>query len=70
MISKKELGYISGWANKVPYPGDDYAYEAMHKLTEAEKLFREIYANNKYNITLSNNEEIEMEIKAKNLAGV
>ena len=68
MISKKELGYISGWPNKVPYPGDDYALEAMEKLKQAEKLFREIYANNKYNITLSNNEEIELEIKDKNLA--
>ena len=68
MISKKELGYISGWANKVPYPGDDYALEALEKLALAEKLYREIYENNKYNITLSNNEEIEMEIKSKNLA--
>lgn len=68
MISKKELGYVSGWANKVPYPGDDYAQEAMEKLRSAEKLFREIYENNKYNITLSNNEEFEMEIKSKNLA--
>jgi len=68
MISKKELGYISGWANRVPYPGDDYAEEAMEKLKQAEKLFRDIYANNKYNITLSNNEEIELEIKEKNLA--
>lgn len=68
MISKKELGYISGWANRVPYPGDDYAEEAMEKLKQAEKLFKEIYANNKYNITLSNNEEIELEIKEKNLA--
>lgn len=68
MISKKELGYISGWANKVPYPGDDYAEEAMEKLKQAEKLFKEIYANNKYNITLSNNEEIELAIKDKNLA--
>lgn len=68
MISKKELGYISGWANKVPYPGDDYAEEAMEKLKQAERLFKEIYANNKYNITLSNNEEIELAIKDKNLA--
>ena len=29
MIRKKELGYISGWANKVPYPGDGYVEEAM-----------------------------------------
>lgn len=68
MISKKELSYIGGWANRVPYPGDDYAEEAMEKLKIAEKLFREIYMNNKYNITLSNNEEIELEIKTKNLA--
>jgi len=70
MISKKELGYISGWANKVPFPGNDYAEETMEKLKQAEKLFKEIYANNKYNITLSNNEEIELEIKEKNLAHI
>lgn len=68
MISKKELSYISGWASKVPYPGDDYALESMEKLKQAEELFKKTYLNNKYNITLSNNEEIEMEIKAKNLA--
>ena len=67
MISKKELVNISAWANKVPYPGDDYAEETMEKLKLAEKLFRDIYENNKYNIILSNNEEIELEIKAKNL---
>lgn len=67
MISRKELGYVGLWANKVPYPGDEYAEETMEKLKQAEKLFKEIYENNKYNITFSNNEEIELEIKAKNL---
>lgn len=70
MITRKELSYISGWPNRVPYPGDDYALEAMEKLRLAEILFKEIYENNKYNITFSNNEEIEMEIKSKNLSHI
>lgn len=68
MISRKELGYVSGWANRVPYPGDNYAEEVLDKLDKAEQLFREIYQNNKYNITFSNNEEIELEIMAKNMS--
>ena len=43
MISKKELGYICGWANRVPYPGDDYAEESMEKLKQAVILFRDIF---------------------------
>lgn len=67
MISKKELGYVSAWANKVPYPGNEYAEETMEKLKQAALLFTQIYENNNYNITFSNNEEIELEIKARNL---
>jgi len=39
----------------------------MEKLKQAKKIYRDIYANNKYNITLSNNEKIELEMKDKNL---
>lgn len=67
MISRKELGYISSWANKVPYPGDIYCEEAMNKLKKAFDLYNENYLNTKYNITFSNNEEIELEILPKNI---
>lgn len=68
MISRKELGYVNLWANRVPYPGDNYCEEAMDYLKKSVKLFEEFYNGNKYNITFSNNEEIELEIKARNLA--
>lgn len=68
MISKKELNYVSYWASKTPYPGDEYAYETIEKLKKAHKLFEDIYKDNKYNIIFSNNEEIELEIKSMNLA--
>lgn len=68
MISRKELGYVNSWANRVPYPGDNYCLEAMDYLKKSIKLFNDSYYNNKYNITFSNNEEIELEIKSRNLA--
>ena len=68
MISRKELGYVSSWARKVPYPGDAYCEETMLKLKKAVELFNHYYNNTKYNITFSNNEEIELEILANNIA--
>lgn len=70
MITKKELNYVGLWAKSVPYPGDTYAEETMEKLRKAEQLFRNIYENNTYNITFSNNDEIEFEIQARNLAHI
>ena len=67
MISRKELGYVGLWANRVPYPGDTYCEESMKKLKQAFELFNKYYLNTKYNITFSNNEEIELEILAKNI---
>lgn len=68
MISRKELAYVYSWARSVPYPGDTYSEEAMEKLKDAFNLFNERYNNTKYNIIFSNNEEIDLEIKGKNLA--
>lgn len=70
MITRKELEYVGQWARRVPYPGDTYAEETMEKLKIAEKLFKTIYDNNTYNITFSNNDEIELEIQARNLAHI
>lgn len=67
MITKKELDYVNSWAKKVPYPGYDYCELAMLKLKESLELFKEKYANRKYNISFSNQEEIEFEIKHKNI---
>lgn len=67
MITKKELGFINLWANKVPYPGMDYCAETVNKLKQNLELYKNNYMNNKYNISLSNNEEIEVQILQKNI---
>jgi len=68
MITRKELEYVNTKAKKVPYPGNDYSDEALDKLKKAYDLFNKIYKGNKYNIILSNNEELDLEILDKNLA--
>lgn len=68
MITRKELEYVNTWARKTPYPGNDYSEEALEKLRTAYNLFNEIYKGNKYNIILSNNEELDLQIQDKNLA--
>lgn len=67
MISKKELGYVNLWSNRVPYPGREYCEQAMDKLEQGLLLYEAKYANIKYNITFSNQNEIEFEIKQKNI---
>lgn len=39
MISIKELDYVNLWANKVPYPGEDYCNDVKLKLQNAFNLF-------------------------------
>lgn len=67
MITRKELGYVNTWANKVPYPGMDYCEEVVDKLKVSFNLYQEEYSNKKYNISFSNNEEIEFQILDKNI---
>ncbi|MDD3340680.1 MAG: hypothetical protein PHN72_00550 [Bacilli bacterium] len=67
MITRKELGFINKWANKVPYPGIDYCEKTLDKLIESLALYHKEYANIQYNISFSNNEEIEFEILQKNI---
>ena len=68
MISKQELQYVSDYARKVPYPGYDYAYNVINKLSMALETFKKKYNGKKYSLILSNGEEICFEIKDKNLA--
>jgi len=42
----------------------------MEKLKRTVQLFKNTYENNTYNITFSNNDEIELEIQARNLAHI
>ena len=37
MVSKKELEYVNQYARAVPFPGANYAYEAMETLIKAYK---------------------------------
>ena len=67
MITKKELGYVNLWANRVPYPGINYCEEVMDKVVRCFELYNQKYRNVKYNISFSNNEEIELEILPKNI---
>lgn len=67
MITRKELGYVSNWASKTPYPGMDYATKTVEKLIDAVKSYDEFYANKVYDIILSNGEQILFEILNKNL---
>ena len=68
MISRQELQYVSNLANYVPYPGSDYAYDVINRLSRAIAIFRQKYDGKKYSLILSNGEEIAFEIKSKNLA--
>lgn len=67
MITINELDYVSSWANKVPYPGTDYAEEALENLAIAVANFKKYYSNKKYGLILSNGEQISFEILEKNL---
>ena len=68
MISRQELQYVSSMAQQVPYPGDDYAYDVINRLSQAMIIFKQKYDGKKYSLILSNGEEIVFEIKEKNLA--
>lgn len=67
MITNKELGYVSTWANKAPYPGIDYANKAVEKLIEAFNNYNKFYSGKEYDIVLSNGEEILFAILSMNL---
>lgn len=67
MITKKELGYVTSWATKVPYPGMDYATKTMELLNTAFENYNKYYNDKTYDIILSNAEQLEFEILSKNL---
>lgn len=67
MISKKELGFVGNWAKKTPYPGVEYANEAILKLKQSFEDYRKFHLNKEYDIILSNGEQILFEILSKNL---
>lgn len=68
MISSNELNYVSYKAHTVPYPGINYAREALEELRMALQLFNDNYNRVKYNVCFSNSSELKLEILEKNVA--
>ncbi|MCI5984120.1 MAG: hypothetical protein MRZ35_02590 [Firmicutes bacterium] len=68
MVSKKELEYVNQYARLVPFPGVNYARDAMETLIEAYKTYVKNYQGKIYNFIFSNGEEINFQIFEKNLA--
>jgi len=70
MITKKEMGYVNDWPNRIPYPGDDYCAQTLEKLKKCFELYNDEYLNRRYTIQFSNNEEVDFAIEDKNLAHI
>ncbi len=44
MISKKELQYVGGYPNKVPFPGKNYAISVMEYLKKCLDVYKDVYS--------------------------
>jgi hypothetical protein len=60
MFNTRELENAT--AKNTPYPGYEYTYKALEELEVALKIYLEYYFDKKYNISLSNGEEIGFNI--------
>lgn len=68
MISKRELKFVNGYARTVPFPGKNYAIDAMNLLINAYNIYEKNYQNKEYNLIFSDGEEINFKILTKNLS--
>ena len=68
MVSKRELEYVNKYAKTVPFPGNNYAYDAMQMLINAYDTYIKNYQGKSYDFIFSNGEEINFQIFEKNLA--
>ena len=68
MINKEELQYASKSSISVPYPGDDYAYDTINRLSYALMMFKKRYEDKRIHLLLNNGEGLSFEIRSKNLA--
>ena len=68
MISKQEVKYFNSLAKDVPFPGTDYAYDVINRLSKALNIFKSKYDGKTYNILLSDGEEITFEMQSRYLA--
>lgn len=67
MITTKELGWVSAWASKAPYPGITYAEYAAKKLINSVEAYEQFYKDKEYDLILSNGEQFSFEIEPKNM---
>lgn len=67
MISINELRYVNAWPNRCPYPGIEYAKLSTDRLKASFEDFKKYYLNKKYSMILSNGEQLNLEIKSKNI---
>lgn len=68
MVSRKELEYVNQYARTVPFPGKNYAIDAMEMLIKAYKTYINNYQGKSYNFIFSDGEEINFQIFDKNIA--
>lgn len=67
MITSKELRYVNLWANKVPMPGVEYSIRVLKEIEACYKLYNDKCMDKEYSIIFSNSDEVDFEIKNKNL---
>lgn len=67
MITSKELRYVNLWANKVPMPGIEYSIKVLREIESCYKLYNEKCMDKEYSFIFSNSDEVDFEIKNKNL---
>lgn len=67
MITSKELRYVNLWANKVPMPGVEYSIRVLKEIEACYKLYNDKCRDKEYSIIFSNSDEVDFEIKNKNL---
>ena len=67
MISKKELQYVGGYPNKVPFPGKNYAISVMEYLKKCLEVYKDVYSNKTFSFIFSDGEEINFALLNKNL---
>jgi len=67
MITLKELNFVNSWASNAPYPGEQYAEQAILKLIKSVEAYEKFYKDKVYDFVLSNGEQFEFEVYPMNL---
>ncbi len=67
MITIRELQYINTYANRAPYPGDEYVKETLEKLKKSFIDYNNFYMGKEYDLILSSGEQLTFEILSSNI---